>query len=380
MAMQPITVTVMLLCALGCGTQPARPQSLPQPSAAPELDISTIPPRATVMLGDLHGTREIPAFVGRFARALAAREPAVIALEITKDNAPSIDAFLASDGGTAARQQLLATPWWQSPYQDGRRSVAMLDLLDTLRALRHAGQPLEVVLIDSLGTDRESREAAMADNVLAARRARPDATLVVYAGNLHTSIGEVPFAPGFPWMAMRVAKAGITVVSLNARYADGTAWICTGGAESCGVALSPGRGGELGIRREPQSGRGAYDGWFGVGPITASPPAGRPDLARDFATQIAQAAHSPQAVALEASRLYEAKRYADCADKFATIAKPDAGIAYDHACCLALAGRKDEALSALQRALDAGFTDLAHARDDADLASLRDDPRWPIKN
>jgi hypothetical protein len=339
----------------------------------PALDVTAIPPRATLMLGDLHGTREIPAFVGDVVSALVDREPVVVALEITRDNTKSVDAYLASDGGPAARKALLATDWWQSPTQDGRRSVAMLELLDRLRVLHQARKPLDVVLIDAVGNDQESREAAMADHVLAARRAHPDATLVVYAGNLHTNIGEVPFAPGFAWMATRVARANVPVLSLNARFEEGTSWVCT---DHCGVAFVPARGPERGIRIEPtNTGRGAYDGWFGVGPIHASPPAGRPDLAADFDANVATATLRGRAM-----RAYEAKRYGECADLLATIAAPDAGTAYDHACCLARAGRKDEALAKLKLAIDAGFKDLAHARQDEDLASLRDDPRWPIKD
>jgi len=196
---------------------------------------------------------------------------------------------------------------------------------------------------------------------------------------LHTSKSEAPSAPGLSWMAMRVAKAGVAVVSLNARYDEGTAWICAGDMEHCGVAFVLGRGPELGIRLEP-SPAGVYDGWFGVGPISASPPAGRLDLAVELEAKIAAAAHSAQAVRARAVRAYDDKRYAECADMLETIAAPDAAVAYDHACCLALAGRKDDALAKLKFAIDAGFQDLPHAQQDEDLASLRDDPRWPIKN
>ena len=99
----------------------------------------------------------------------------------------------------------------------------------------------------------------------------------------------------------------------------------------------------------------------------------------DLEAKIAAAARSPQAVAARARRAYGAKRYGECADIFSTIASPDAGIAYDHACCLALAGRKDDALAKLREAIVAGFTDFAHMEADADLASLRGDPRWPMK-
>jgi hypothetical protein len=375
--------SILLLLALGCGSSPA-PAAAPTtpPSAAPppiELSAEALPPHGTLLLGDLHGTREIPAFVGRLVATVAAREAVVLALEIPQEYAPSIQAFLASDGSPAMRRQLVAGPWWQAPYQDGRRSVAAADLLETIRALRAAGRPIEVVAIDDSSQDSAAREEAMAHNVIAARRAHPDAALIVYAGNLHTGKREVAFRPGFAWMAMRVAAAGIPLVSLDARFAEGTAWTCRDAvADHCGVGFVAGRGPELGIRIEPAP-SGAYDGWFGVGAVTTSPPAGLPALAAGLEAKIAAALTSPRAVHAKARRAYDARRYEQCADLLATISSPDAGIAYDHACCLALAGRKDDALARLQYAIGAGFQDLAHIEQDPDLASLRGDPRWPIK-
>jgi hypothetical protein len=338
-----------------------------------------LPPRGTLLVGEIHGTREIPAFVGRLAATVAAREPVVLALEIPVAHAAPIHAYLASDGSVASRQRLVTSTWWQWPVQDGRRSVAMADLLETVRALKAAGRPIEVVMIDEDSKPTaEEREEAMARNVIAARRAHADAAMIVFTGNLHTSTREVPFRPGFPWMAMRVASAGVKLVSITARYADGTSWVCVGGgAESCGVSYSPGRGGALGIHLEASPGQ--YHGWFGVGPITASPPAGFPALIAGNDAAIAAATSGPKAVEAKARRAYADKAYGTCADTFAQIAKPDAGAAYDHACCLALAGRKDEAFEKLRHAIGAGFRDLAHMESDPDLASLHGDPRWPPK-
>lgn len=379
--------STFVLLALGCGSAapppaagPTAPGEPPAAQAAPvDVTVEALPPRGTLLLGELHGTREIPAFVGRVVAAVSAREPVVLALEIHEEHGPAIQAFLASDGSAEARRRLLAGEWWQAPYQDGRRSVAMLELLEGVRALRAGGRRIEVVAIDHSGGDSEAREEAMARNVIAARRAHPDAALVVHAGNLHTSKREVKFRPGFAWMAMRVAAAGIPLVSLDARYADGTAWLCRSAvAAECGAQFAAGRGPELGVRLEP-SPDGQYDGWFGVGPVTASPPAGLPALAAGLEAKIAAARASPQAVRAKARRAYDAKDYVRCADLLATVTSPDAGLAYDHACCLALAGRKDDALAKLQYAIAAGFQDLDHLEKDPDLASLRGDPRWPIK-
>jgi Flp pilus assembly protein TadD len=49
---------------------------------------------------------------------------------------------------------------------------------------------------------------------------------------------------------------------------------------------------------------------------------------------------------------------------------------YNLACCLALYGDTEGALSALDEAVKAGWDNPDHAREDADLESLRDDPRF----
>lgn len=49
---------------------------------------------------------------------------------------------------------------------------------------------------------------------------------------------------------------------------------------------------------------------------------------------------------------------------------------YNAACARALASQKGEALDLLQRALDAGFDDPDHLREDDDLDGLRDEPRF----
>jgi hypothetical protein len=154
----------------------------------------------------------------------------------------------------------------------------MFDLLDQVRALRRSGARVDIVCFDPevpSPIDAEVREDGMARNLIALRAARPEATLVVYAGNLHTIRTGVSFKPGFQWMAMRMASAGIKFVTLNARYSDGTAWTCrTASPDDCGAEPIRGVAHEPGIHLEP-SPDGNYDGWFGVGAITASPPAAR---------------------------------------------------------------------------------------------------------
>jgi len=96
-------------------------------------------------------------------------------------------------------------------------------------------------------------------------------------------------------MAMRMASAGMAnggaIASLDAHWAEGSAWVCMGGPpDGCGPQFMLGRSGERGIHLE-RSPDGAYDGWFGVGAVTAS----RRRASPEFDAQLAGIASSPSA-------------------------------------------------------------------------------------
>lgn len=72
--------------------------------------------------------------------------------------------------------------------------------------------------------------------------------------------------------------------------------------------------------------------------------------------------------------LYGEKKYPEAAEAYLehVMRRPDDGNAwYNLACCLALLERKDEAVSALEQAVHAGFRDAEHMKEDPDLKSLR---------
>ncbi len=344
-----------------------------RPPAAPSAAAAILPPLergAVVVFGEMHGTRELPAFVGDVVTELAGRGNVVLALEVPESDTAALTRYLASDGGDAAQGELLAQPFWAAEYQDGRRSVAMLGLLDRVRSHDAA---VDVVGFD---TDRfesaEQRDRRMAENLAALRKQRPDAAIVALVGNLHGARGELPDFPGRGWMAGFLVTAGVEVVSLDARYDGGSAWTCVDGdASHCGVGEVRVASAEAGIHLAPSK-DGNYDGWYGVGRVSAAPPA----IAPDRTTARAQApAMNP---ALErALAAYRAGDFASCAAAYAEITEPTPVDAYNHACCHARAGAVEAAFERLQFALDHGLDDLATMQADEDLAVLRADPRWP---
>jgi hypothetical protein len=249
---------------------------------------------AIVLLGEYHGTKEVPAFVGALACDAARRGyPVVVGLEFSVDEQPAFARFLASDGGPAARQELLRGAAWRQPMQDGRRSEAMLSLLDTIRQLRAAHLPVEVFAFDVSFNEAETEDETgdadadseaelfraysegMANNVLARIEGSPNAIFLVLAGRMHTRT-----ARGVPWdpdhlpagYYLRARKPG--VISLEGEHAGGTAWVCTD--ERCGVHEldDEDRGPTTFIALHPApDADSGVDGIFYVGRVTASPPA-----------------------------------------------------------------------------------------------------------
>jgi hypothetical protein len=63
----------------------------------------------------------------------------------------------------------------------------------------------EAIDVEGGPFDQASREEAMARTLVAARRARPGVTFLVYVGNLHAARREVSWKKGFRWMAGRMA-------------------------------------------------------------------------------------------------------------------------------------------------------------------------------
>jgi hypothetical protein len=241
------------------------------PGLAPLLRPGTV-----LLLGEMHGTVESPAFADRvLCHALARGLEVVVGLEIGYREQPAFDAYLASDGGDAAERALLAGEHWSRAYQDGRSSVAQLDLVRSLRRRLEDGAPLRLVLFDEQVAERD---AAMAARLAAAAERAPDALVVALTGNLHARIER-----GSPWnesfepmgLFLRRRLAGREVLSLDVGTSGGTAWYCTtADPGDCRERMVRGDdAGPPGVHVAPPGTAGPFSGRYSVGLLHASPPA-----------------------------------------------------------------------------------------------------------
>jgi len=153
-----------------------------------------------LLVGEYHGTVEMPQIAADLlCSAVQQKRPVILGLEFTPENQSSLEAYLLSDGGAAARDRVLAAPAWQSP--DGRNSRAVFELLETARRLRAAGHTVGVVAFDLVPAPAVSRarETALAEALVAARARVPNSLVIALTGAGHA--GKTPWSsqtPPFP--------------------------------------------------------------------------------------------------------------------------------------------------------------------------------------
>lgn len=275
--------TLVLMGSLGLAVSMAQAEATDGTSCGAVEGVEAVLEAGTIVLvGEMHGTEESPAFVADLmCSALERGLPVTAALEIPKEEEERVLAYLASDGGAEARAALLVGPFWDGEVQYGVSSEAMLTLLDALRRHQKAGRPVEVALLDRRErTTPNARDAFMASRLAEAAQASPRRLVVALTGNIHTRTRK-----GAPWdddyepmgLALEQGLPDRRVVALDVAYTGGTAWVCMGqGPEACKaheIAPTPADGSGRRIVLDDSLQERGYDGYYAVGHLTASPPA-----------------------------------------------------------------------------------------------------------
>lgn len=254
-----------------------------------------------VVFGETHGTREAPAFFGSLACSLALDgEALLIAIEFSPYYEDALqDAWNADE---ADFEELLLKAGWRG-RPDGVASEAMFEMVRNLHRLKRAGHAIDITAFNGAGSeDQRARfahlpgqgphEAAQAENIAAAARKKAFDRVLVLVGNLHAEKQPVDIGSGaFDPMARRLADHG-RVLSLDMRHGPGTSWSCQlrpdfdrtidgrptdedieCASHPAGASGSFDRDPFIGLRDQAGSPAAPrFDGFFWLGPITASPP------------------------------------------------------------------------------------------------------------
>lgn len=266
--MMRLVFVVLFVVSVGCARREVATR--PRCEQAPDGALAWLKP-GVLLVGELHGTTEIPAVISRLACLSSLSMPTIVALELPVDERGAIGAFL--DQGD--ERKLLASPFWSAEFQDGRSSVAMLQLLRDVRHLRAKQANVEVALFAPGANRTRSHEEEMADQLLAIHRARPEATILVLVGRTHAkkAVGA-PWDPNFKPMAWYLSQTASRVMSVLVTHATGTAWVC---CKPTHCAPHDYSGTEAGAPRFLEgSTEAGFDGALFVGPIRASLPAATP--------------------------------------------------------------------------------------------------------
>jgi hypothetical protein len=206
--------------------------------------------------------------------------PVTVGLELPVENQERVRRFIASAGTEQDHALLMESPFWRSPYPDGRGSEAVAHLLEQLRWLRAQGLDVRVFVFDHPELQGEAREAAMAQSILS--EMAPERFALVVTGNIHPRINPgVPWDLGYRPMGYLLSRKLPSVLSLDVAFDSGTAWICAVDekkALECGVQETKGRdnGDRPFVFTFDKPSEAGYHGIFYVGPVSASPPAVRP--------------------------------------------------------------------------------------------------------
>lgn len=257
-----------------------------------------------VVFGELHGTEQSPQFIANLVCAEARKgKPVLLGIERGANFEAALQEAWALPSSKFA--PALAKLGWTG-RQDGTASKAFFDMVVRIHLLKERGLPIHIVAYNG-ARDKEQHdrfahlpgqgphEAAQAENIAKAAEARSPATSIVLVGNLHARKLPIERAGrSFDPMALQLSRYG-KVVSLDMAYGAGTMWNCL---MKPGVKPAPGKpvgpndiacgpsptAGIAGFRSAPfvrlSSPKGkaqdpAFDGFFWVGPVSASPPAFR---------------------------------------------------------------------------------------------------------
>ncbi|WP_224364897.1 hypothetical protein [Hyalangium versicolor] len=251
------------------------------------MPIIGLPPQVergrVLMLGELHGTQQVPRFVAQgVCQAASSGTPVTVGLELPVENQERVHTFIHSAGTDDDWLKLMESPFWRNPFPDGRGSEAVANLLEQLRRLRAQGLDVEAFVFDHPQVQGQERETAMANTVLSFIHKSPERFYVVVSGNIHPRTRK-----GLPWDSQyqpmgRLIHAQVkNSVALDMAYNSGTAWICAMASKSeqleCGVKEARGKdnGDRYFVHLWNDPDENGFHGVFYVGPVTASLPAVR---------------------------------------------------------------------------------------------------------
>lgn len=219
--------------ASSCTALPETARPYPDPATLEALSCSW-QHHGLLIIGERHGTEQIPRVVGDLIAREAAYGPVTLALERDTTEATALAAYLdTATSATDAAHALLALPDWRDNPGDGRSSIAMFQLLQRVRGLRARGRPVQVLLLRkpiaqglSEGARMDALEAGMAAQLRQQRMRHPRTRVIALLGAFHARRQVAAFPHS---VTDRLDDLQPRLVWMSGR---GQAWNCQ--ADACG--------------------------------------------------------------------------------------------------------------------------------------------------
>jgi len=194
-----------------------------------------------VVLGEMHGTREVPLLAGDLVERWSRTGPVLLALEIPAGEHAALRAVVTGGGTDTLIDGLQQRPWWRiaAADNDGRRSEDVLALIGRVGRLRRAGHDVAILPFDPRSRrcfELGNCEAAMAHVIRRAHAALPRGRIVVVTGNVH-AMRQRPHnaAALFPQMSMTALLRDLAPLSIDIAAKHGEFWACVD-EDACGPA------------------------------------------------------------------------------------------------------------------------------------------------
>ncbi|HEY0012849.1 MAG TPA: hypothetical protein VGB79_08360 [Allosphingosinicella sp.] len=188
------------------------------PEPVPQSEGDIFPPPTTgqtLIVGEFHGSAEIPAMFLDLVRRTARERPVVVGLELP----PSTERLQCRLGGRLPMS-------WLRPSQDGRTSVAMRDLVCALR-MRFRSERVRIVYLSDEGPRGDDFDLVAAARYHEALSRRPAAGLIL-TGSYHARNAEGT-------IAHHLRARGVDLITAVVSAPVSQAWHCRNDG-SCGSA------------------------------------------------------------------------------------------------------------------------------------------------
>ena len=219
-----------------------------------------------IIIGEIHGTREMPEFAAKLVCYYAKRKtPVLLGLELPNEDQAYIAAYHLSNGTLQDKEKLLGAAFWKRT--DGRGSTAVFDLMEHARKLTKDGHAVFPFFYQAsntplnLGNNKEdhniNNDLAMAASIYTRAINYKQHKIIILAGNIHARKADAIYS-----MASFLEKF-TPVFSINFTYQGGKVWGCTGTPMLCGIsAVNP-------TTAQQQIG---FDGIAALGELHPAPP------------------------------------------------------------------------------------------------------------